>query len=93
MADNLKIKTMLVGSCKEMGSLCVLLIVQTKYILIQSHGRFSLLGQHDVSSSQGLRSRCLDTMANIIRHKCFVELLNVSGLKIRNMEEHYPGKQ
>lgn len=70
-----------------------LLIVQTKYILIQSHGRLSLLGQHDVSSSKGLRSRCLDTMANIIRQKCFVGLLNVSGLKVRNMEEQYPGKQ
>lgn len=64
-----------------------LLVVQTKYILIQSRGRLSLLGQHDVSSSQGLRSRCLDTVENIIRQKCLVGLLNVSDLKIRNMYE------
>lgn len=57
-----------------------LLIVQTKYILIQSHVRLSLLGQHDVSSSQGLRSRCLDTMENMIRQKYLVEYWTIECL-------------
>lgn len=70
-----------------------LLVVQTKYILIQSRKRLSLLGQCDVSSSQGLRSRWLDTMENIIRQKYLVGLLNVFDLKIRNMYEQYSGKQ
>lgn len=70
-----------------------LLIVQAKYILIQVHGRLSLLRQRDISSRQGLRSRCLDTMGNIIRQKCLVGLLNVSDVKIRNKEEQCPGKQ
>lgn len=63
-----------------------LLIVQTKYILIQSHVRLSLLGQHDVSSSQGLRSRCLDTMENMIRQKYLVEYWTIECLWSKDKE-------